>query len=116
MKNLKSIILSTGFAFITAASVAQVPETSASATITTDNCVTLDATQPLQNFYSIDIAHLGLSSEYLVKKHFGHIENNLITYYVDFAHSKVVLELHLDRVPADKDLTWWGEYLTSLCK
>jgi hypothetical protein len=92
------------------------PAAEVTATITTENCVTLDATQPLQNFYSIDIAHLGFASEYEAKKHFGHIMNNLVSYHVDFANTKVVLEVHIDRVSSSTDVAWWNEYLSSLCK
>ena len=98
-------------------SVGQVhPVPTVNATITIEDCVTLDTSKPLQDFYSIDISHLGFASEYEAKKHFGRIMNNLVSYHVDFANSKVVLEVHIDRVSSSTDVAWWNEYLSSLCK
>lgn len=117
MKKLKNVFLTAACVFMWAGVYAQsyVPAASTEASITTDYCVTVDNTQPLQQFYSIDIAHLGLESEYAAKKKFGHIQNNLISYHVDFENTKVILELHIDRAPEGTDVSWWNEYLSSLC-
>ena len=92
-----------------------VPEAHATATISDSYCVTIDATQPLQDYYEINIAHLGFADAEAAETKFGFIQNNLVTYYVDFANSKVIMELHLDRTYDPKDAAWWSEYLTSLC-
>lgn len=85
------------------------------ATISDHYCVTLDPAQPIQEFYEIDIAHLGLASEKLANDKFGFIENNLLSYTVDFVESKAYLQVHLDRTSEPKDIVWWNEYLTSIC-
>ena len=117
MKKLKYVLLTFSFALLSAKSIGQtdLPKATGTASISPAYCVTLDDSKPVQNFYEIDITSLHLGSEQLAKARFGHIENNLITYHVDFDNSKVILEVHLERVEGDKDITWWNEYLTSLC-
>lgn len=92
-----------------------VPEAHATATISDSYCVSIDATQPLQDYYEIDIAHLGFVDAESAQAKFGFIQNNLMTYYVDFTNLKVIMELHLDRTNDPKNVAWWSEYLTSLC-
>ena len=117
MKKIQKIALIVGTVLVFSSNAnGQInPESTGTATISSGYCVSLDDSKPIQNFYEIDITSLHLGSEQLAKARFGHIENNLITYHVDFDNSKVILEVHLERVEGDKDITWWNEYLTSLC-
>ncbi len=87
----------------------------ATATITDEYCVTIDASSPITDFYEIDIAHLGLASEQAALDKMGYISNNLLTYTVDFEAEKAFLQVHLDRTTEPKDIIWWSEYINSLC-
>ncbi len=92
------------------------PEATGVATITDSYCITLNDSESIQNFYSIDISALGLETEYDAKKKFGYISNNLLTYKVDFENTKVILEVHVDRTAKPENVAWWNDYLDSLCK
>lgn len=111
---LKKVLL----AFIAIApvmSLAQEDESYATATITTEYCVSLDSEATISEFYEIDISHLHLPSEIEANNKFGYINNNLLTYTVDFEASKAYLHVHLDRTPEPKDIVWWNSYIESLC-
>ncbi|MCG8577316.1 MAG: hypothetical protein MI810_20700 [Flavobacteriales bacterium] len=118
MKNLKRTALLLGLFIFSVSSFGQsnVPEPTGIATVTEDYCVTLSTEKPLQNYYEIDITDLALESEYMAKKRFGHINNNLLTYHVDYSNSRVILEVHWDRVKETTDVNWWNTYLSDLCK
>lgn len=96
-------------------SFAQEDETYATATITTEYCVNLDPDAAISEYYEIDISHLHLPSEIEANDKFGHINNNLLTYTVDFEASKAYLHVHLDRTPEPRDIVWWNSYIESLC-
>lgn len=87
----------------------------ATATITEEFCVTLDAAEPIAEFYVIDISHLELISEKEANDRFGYISNNFLTYTVDFEAHEAQLQIHLDRTPMPHDIIWWNDYLESLC-
>jgi hypothetical protein len=85
------------------------------ATITSELCVSLDADNPIQEFYSIGFSHLDFESAKIASDRFGFISNNLLTYSVDYEAETAELHVHLDRTPEPKDIVWWNEYLSSLC-
>lgn len=87
----------------------------ATATITEEFCVSLDTEVEVSEYYEIDISHLALESEIEAKNKFGYIDNNLLTYSVDFAAEKAYLHIHLDRTAEPKDIVWWSAYIESLC-
>lgn len=87
----------------------------ASATITDEYCVSLDTDLPIAEFYEIDISHLELASETEALNKFGYINNNLLTYTVNFAAEKAYLQIHLDRTAEPMDILWWNDYINSLC-
>ena len=79
-------------------------------------CLTLNAEEPLHEFYVADISAFGFDTEIDAKKTFGMKSNNLITYSVDYANNQVIARLHLDRTGEPKSLEWWNEYLHSVCE
>ena len=85
------------------------------ATITLDDCVSLDADAPIKNYYRIDISAFGFVSEVEAENHFGYIANNYLTYHVNLNANEVILEVHKDRTSSPKDIIWWNDYLTTLC-
>jgi hypothetical protein len=70
---------------------------------------------PISEFYEIDISHLDLASELEAQNKLGHIENNLLTYTVNFEAEKAYLQIHLDRTSDPMDILWWNDYINSLC-
>jgi hypothetical protein len=93
----------------------QWPTSYETATITTDYCVTLDATKAISEFYKIDITALNFATESDAKKVFGAISNNLLSYQVDFANGAAYLHVHLNRTKNPEDITWWNNYIQGLC-
>lgn len=87
-----------------------------SASMDANFCLTLNAEEPLHEFYVVDISAFGFATETDAKKTFGMKSNNLITYNVDFANNLVIAHLHLDRTGEPKSLEWWSEYLLSVCE
>jgi hypothetical protein len=85
------------------------------ATITLDDCVTLDAGEAIAGFYRIDISAFGFASETEANNHFGYIANNYLTYHVNLNENEVILEVHKNRTPTPKDIVWWNDYLSTLC-
>ena len=85
------------------------------ATITEDYCVQLDADNPVQEWYEMDITHLGFASQDEANKAFWSRANNLVSYNVDLSENKAYARVHLDRTPEPKDINWWNDYLNSLC-
>lgn len=114
---LKSTIVAAAL-FIGASIYGQfsVPTTYGSASITADYCVSIDTTQPLQEYYQMDISHLNFATETDAKKVFGFISNNRLTYMVDFNNHVAYLRVHADRTPQPEDVIWWNNYIDSLCK
>lgn len=112
--SLKMIVLSFFFSTL---SFAQTDEglDYGNATISEDYCVTIDTDQPIKEFYEIDIAHLHLATEKDADDKFGFIENNLLSYIVDFSESKAYLQIHLDRTVDSEDVVWWNDYIGTLC-
>jgi len=118
LKKMSRFALATGFVFLTTTSFGQTqqwPETYGQGTINADYCVTIDTSQPLQEFYKIDIAHLNFANETDARKVFGAISNNLLTYRVDFANHTAYLNVHADRTKNPENVTWWNNYIDSLC-
>ena len=85
------------------------------ATCNTDFCVQLDADQPVEEYYQIDIASFNYTTFSAAYEKFGAISNNLLTYSVHIDEQIVVLQVHLDRTEEPKDIVWWNDYLNSLC-
>lgn len=85
------------------------------ATITSEYCISLDATKPVAEFYQIDITAFGFSDENEAKKQFYTRANNFLSFQVDLASQTTYLRVHLDRTPEPKDIIWWNDYLESLC-
>jgi hypothetical protein len=85
------------------------------ATISSEYCITLSTDSDVQEYYVLDIAHLGISTKAEGQDKFGFIENNLISYEVDLITNTATMQLHLDRTSEPKDVIWWSEYLNSLC-
>ncbi|WP_027420465.1 hypothetical protein [Crocinitomix catalasitica] len=114
MKNIKILLF--GFVLIIPNFIEaqDLPDT-LNATITLDDCVTLDTDHDLVNFYKIDIAAFAFESEKLANDHFGFIANNFLTYNVNLNEEIVILQVHSDRTPARYDVVWWNAYLATLC-
>lgn len=116
---MKKFLLLVGFAFLTSVGIAQseLPayDKQGSAEIDLNKCVSLDNSGEIQNFYVLDIAHLGLTSENDAWDYFNHISDNLLTYHVFFTDAKVTLEVHIDRTGDAKDISWWNSYLDNKC-
>jgi hypothetical protein len=119
LKKISKLVLATGFLFLTTASFGQTeewPETYGQGTINTSYCVTIDTTQPLQEFYKIDISHLNFATATDAQKVFGAISNNRLTYRVDFANHAAYLKVHADRTTTPQDVIWWNNYIDGLCQ
>lgn len=85
------------------------------AEIDANYCLTLDADEPLREYYTADISAYGFETELEANKVFGTKSNNLITYEVDFANERVIAHLHLDRTSAPYNKEWWTAYLLDTC-
>ena len=117
MKSLKSTVLTAGLLVFSFGSFAQSDTHGATgiAGISDSDCVTLDDSKPIQNFYAIDITGM-FETEYDANKKFGYISNNLLTYKVNWADKTAILNVHTERTPKPEGVAWWNEYLSSLCK
>lgn len=117
LKSLRRILIMTGLILVSSLTKAQSdwPENFGSATIDANHCVTIDTTSPLQDYYKMDISHLGFATEVDAQKVFGYISNNRLTYRVDFDNQVAYLLIHADRTPEPKDVIWWNDYIHSLC-
>lgn len=117
--HMKKFLLFVGLFVLTTAGIAQseVPafKDQGSAEIDVNKCVTLDNSTEVQNYYVIDISHLGLTSENAAWDYFNYISDNLLTYHVFYSEMKVTLQLHLERTGEAKDINWWNSYLETKC-
>ncbi len=117
--HMKKFLLLVGIILLTTAGLAQtdVPayDTQGSAEIDLNKCVTLDNSTEVQNYYLIDISHLGLTTENDAWDYFNYISDNLLTYHVFYSEMKVTLQLHLERTGEPKDINWWNAYLETKC-
>ena len=117
--HMRKFLLFVGVFLLTTAGFAQteVPAfgEQGSAEIDLNKCVTLDNSTEVQNFYVLDISHLGLASENDAWDYFNYISDNLLTYHVFYSDMKVTLELHLERTGEAKDINWWNSYLETKC-
>lgn len=115
MNYLKKIVL---LAVISIASIGFSQEAGkpGSATVTSNFCVVLDNANPIQEFYAVNATSLGWTSELAASKSCGFHSNNLVTYSADYANNKLLIQIHIDRTKEINDITWWNEYLNSICK
>ena len=118
LKKTSKFFLAAGFVLLTSSSFGQTdwPTSYGQGTINANYCVTIDTTQPLQEFYRLDIAHLNFATEIDAQKAFGYISNNRLTYRVDYANQVAYLKIHADRTQTPQDVIWWNNYIDSLCK
>ncbi|MCH2233720.1 MAG: hypothetical protein MK078_05650 [Crocinitomicaceae bacterium] len=116
---MKKLLLFVGIFLLTTAGIAQtdVPtfDEQGSAEIDLNKCVTLDNKTEVQNYYVINISHLGLTNENDTWDYFNYISDNLLTYHVFYSEMKVTLQLHLERTDEPKDINWWNAYLETKC-
>ncbi|MCG8574990.1 MAG: hypothetical protein MI810_08920 [Flavobacteriales bacterium] len=112
---MKKLYVVTCLLFTSLISFSQDPESYPVANCTESFCVSLDATQPIQTYYKIDIAPFEFENYEAAQAKFGYITNNLLTYTVDFENQRVILQVHNERTPEPKDIVWWNNYLDSLC-
>ncbi|MCG8578100.1 MAG: hypothetical protein MI810_24685 [Flavobacteriales bacterium] len=89
--------------------------TFSSATISESYCVELDPTQPVAEWYSMDISEFGFTDETIARNQFLQRSNNLVSFNINFEEQIAYARIHLDRTPEPKDIVWWNEYLASLC-
>lgn len=116
MNNLKKIflVLTLGVASFSFSQSSDVEY--ASATINESYCIELDSSIDLKEFYSADASVFGWTSAVDARKHCGYHSNNLVTLTPDFDNGLVLIQIHADRAAAAYDVTWWNEYLQSICK
>lgn len=118
MKSLKKLALIVLLAGSTGAYSQLYPEgtTLGEATVTDDTyCVSLNADQPVQEYYELNIASQGFTTFEDAHRIYGAISNNLLTYKVDIDNQRVILQVHIDRTEEPQDIVWWNAYLESLC-
>ena len=115
MKYLTKFTLLLAFVCSSTSMFAQDEIDYATATVTEEYCVSLDTESPISEYYEIDISHLGLTTELEAVGRFGFISNNLLTYTVDFESETAHLHVHLDRTSSPQGITWWNDYVNSLC-
>ncbi|MBN4073139.1 hypothetical protein JYT74_03750 [Crocinitomix catalasitica] len=112
---MKKLYLSICFLIACSVSIAQDSDSYPAATCSDEFCVQLDPDQAIQEHYKIDIAPFGFATNEAARAKFGYISNNLLTYTVDFDIQRVILTVHTDRTPVPHDITWWNDYIDSLC-
>ena len=87
------------------------------ATISLNNCITLDDNEAVFDSYLIDISHFNFPTLTEAEKNFGYISSNLLSFKVDFANKKAEMFL-LKKNLLQKN--WgkpeWVSYLQSRCK
>jgi hypothetical protein len=115
---LKKLVLICTLLFSTMAFSQDIEEaiTYGSAVIEGESCITLDVDSPLQEFYVADASALGFTTQAEMRKYCGGHQNNLVSLQEDFANNQILIRIHTDRTYDPKDLTWWNEYLQSICK
>jgi len=112
----KLMSFSVFFLLIVNSAFSQWPTTFGIATINSTYCVSIDTSQPLKEFYQIDITQLNFATELDARKVFGNISNNRLTYKVDFANHVAYLQVHADRTQTPQDVAWWNNYIAGLCQ
>lgn len=114
-KTIRTTFLAAFFSLGVNFSFGQLPTQYETATITSDYCVSLDATKPVSEYYKIDISALNFADETEARKAFGYISNNYLSYVVDFDNHSAYLHIHLDRTQNPQDIAWWNNYLNEHC-
>jgi len=114
---MKNIFVAASLLITTAGFSQSVPEdvTPSAATVSSTFCVELNTGEAVTEWYVMNIADLGFTNQEDAQKAFWTRANNLITYIVDHSQNKAFIHLHLDRTPVPQDLTWWNNYLATLC-
>ena len=85
------------------------------ATVSGNFCVILDNSKPIQENYVADASDLNWENAEQATKLCGFNSNNLDMYEADFVNKKLYIHLYLERTDTKKDLSWWNDYLNSLC-
>jgi len=85
------------------------------ATVTEDFCVSLNADQPIAEWYVMDITLLGFTNQEEAEKAFWSRSNNYVTYQVKLDENKAYAKIWIGRTQVPHDITWWNSYLGSIC-
>lgn len=118
MKLLKSVLLGITLLAFTTAGNSQIDLSTVSAApayLSEENCISIETSVPVQEFYVFSITSLGFASEEEAVKFCNTDLSNLLTLHLDYANSQVFLQLHTDRLPEAKSATWWNDYVGEYC-
>ena len=118
MKLLKRALLGITFLALSTTASAQMDFSSISAgaaSLSADNCITLDLSQPIQEFYVFDMTPLGFTSEAEAAKHCNTDLSNLLTVHLDYPNTQIYLQVHTGRLTEAKTIEWWGNYVSEYC-
>lgn len=86
------------------------------ATIDANYYVTLDNSQPLSEYYKVDISHLSFADEAEATKLLGvYVSGNLISNEVNYSENYMIIHIHTEYV-TDPTLEGIQEYLGLLTK
>ena len=109
---LLAIALSTSAAFAQEMATEDLP----TATIDANYYVTLDNSQPLSEYYKVDISHLSFADEMQAKKLLGiYVTGNLITNEVNYSENQMIIHIHTEYA-TDPTVADIQEYLGTLTK
>ena len=89
--------------------------TAGTATLTPEKCISIDVTEPVQEYYVFDITPLGFASEEEAAQYCNTDLSNLLTVYLDYPNTQVYLQLHTDRLTETKTVEWWSNYIGGYC-
>ena len=117
MSSLKKIFLLAAFSFtyLSFGQDADKMVNRGNAVISSNYCLVIDNTIPLQEYYVADASSLGWTSQAHAKKMCGHHSNNLVGYTPDYENNKMLIHIYVERTYEPRDFAWWKNYLMSIC-
>lgn len=87
------------------------------ATVSENNCISLDDDSTLFDTYFIDISNLEFTSSVEAEKNFRFISSNLVRFEVDFSNNRVTMFLlKKNLVKKSWSKSDWNNYFISRCK
>ena len=89
--------------------------TAGTATLSPEKCITIDISQPVQEYYVFDMTALGFTSEAEAAKHCNTDLSNLLTVHLDYPNNQIYLQVHTGRLTEAKTIEWWGNYVSEYC-
>ncbi|HNW98960.1 MAG TPA: hypothetical protein PKK00_11175 [Bacteroidales bacterium] len=78
--------------------------------------IQLDTTSAISEFYEANIIVLGFKSEEEAMNYFNSKTDNLIAYTLDYATSKVIIQLHLTYADSSWGVSEWNKYINDKLK